>query len=514
MSVLEIKNITKSFGSLIANENISLSLQKGEVLALLGENGAGKTTLMNVLFGHYQADSGQIKVNGKTLAPGSTEAAISAGIGMVHQHFTLADNMTVLENIMLGTEKLSSFRSNTGRAKKRLAELSKQFGLEVNPDERIADIPVGVRQRVEILKVLYRNAKVLVLDEPTSVLTPQEVEQLFKTLELMLAQGLSVIFISHKLHEILRISHRVMILRRGKIVDEVATKDADRDILAQMMVGREVERPEVTHLKPGQVVIELKELIAGEIKAQKSELNKINLQVHEHEIIGLAGVSGNGQSILAKVLSGVLAPRKGNVCFMGEDISGKTPRQLVSLGIGRIPEDRHEDGIIDDMALWENFIIEDLRKPPFWRNGCLLNEKACREYSDQLIQTHDVRCKNMDMSANLLSGGNIQKLILARVLSHNPKFILANQPVRGLDEGAIAAVHEKLFEAKQNGAAILLISEDLDEIFSISDRIVVMYHGMLSIPIDVDKASTGDIGVMMAGDLDRAKILQGETNAA
>ena len=514
MPVLEVKNITKSFGSLIANEDISLSLKKGEVLALLGENGAGKTTLMNVLFGHYTADSGQIKMDGKTLAPGSTEAAINAGIGMVHQHFTLADNMTVLENIILGTEKLFSIRTNTGRAKKRLQELSERFGLEVNPDDRIADISVGVRQRVEILKVLYRNAKVLVLDEPTSVLTPQEVEQLFKTLELMLVQGLSIIFISHKLHEILRISHRVMILRRGKIVGEVATQDADRDILAQMMVGRQVDRPKVHHLTPGQIVMELKELSAGEIKAEKAELDKIDLQVHEHEIIGLAGVSGNGQSILARVLSGVQVPRKGNMYFMGEDVLGKAPRQLVSMGIGRIPEDRHEDGIIGDMELWENCIIEDLRKPPFWRSGWLLNEKACREYSDELIQTHDVRCKNMDMSAKLLSGGNIQKLILARVLSHNPKFILANQPVRGLDEGAIAAVHEKLFKAKQNGAAILLISEDLDEIFSISDRIVVMYHGRLSTPIDVDKATVGDIGAMMAGDLDRAKTLQGVTHAA
>ena len=514
MSVLEIKNITKSFGSLIANEDISLSLKKGEVLALLGENGAGKTTLMNVLFGHYTADSGQIMMNGKKLTPGSTEAAISAGIGMVHQHFTLADNMTVLENIILGTEKLFSLRTNTGRAKKLLGELSKRFGLEVNPDERIADISVGVRQRVEILKVLYRNAKVLVLDEPTSVLTPQEVEQLFKTLELMLAQGLSIIFISHKLHEILRISHRVMILRRGKIVGEVATKDADRDRLAEMMVGRQVDRPKVSHLKPGKTVIELKDLSAGEIKAQKFELNKIKLQVHGHEIIGVAGVSGNGQSILAKVLSGVQGLHKGQMYFMGQEISNRTPRQLVSLGIGRIPEDRHEDGIVGDMELWENLIIEDLRKPPFWRNGWLLNEKACRDYSDRLIMTHDVRCKNLDMSANLLSGGNIQKLILARVLSHNPKFILANQPVRGLDEGAIAAVHEKLFEAKRDGAAILLISEDLDEIFSISDRIVVIYHGRLSDPIDVDKATAGDIGAMMAGDLDRAKILQGDINAA
>jgi simple sugar transport system ATP-binding protein len=422
--------------------------------------------------------------------------------------------MTVLENIILGTEKLFSFRTNTGRAKKRLEALSKKFGLEVNPDERIANISVGVRQRVEILKVLYRDAKVLVLDEPTSVLTPQEVEQLFKTLELMLAQGLSIIFISHKLHEILRISHRVMILRAGKIVGEVATKHADRDILARMMVGRQVDRPAVKHLKPGKIVIELKGLSAGEIKAGKPELDKIRLQVHEHEIIGLAGVSGNGQSILAKVLSGVQVPRSGNMYFMGKDISGKTPRKLVSLGIGRIPEDRQEEGIVGDMSLWENCIIEDLRKPPFWRKGWLLNEKACRDYSDKLIKTHDVRCKNMDISANLLSGGNIQKLILARVLSNNPKFILANQPVRGLDEGAIASVHEKLFEAKQNGAAILLISEDLDEIFSISDRIVVMYHGRLSAPIDVDKATTGDIGAMMAGDLDRVKTLQGEINAA
>lgn len=518
MPVLELKNITKSFGSLIANEDINLSLEKGEVLALLGENGAGKTTLMNILFGHYRADAGEIKVNGKKLVPGSTENAIDAGIGMVHQHFTLADNMSVLDNIMLGTESLLAFRTNKAKARKKIIKLSEQFGLAVNPDTRIADISVGERQRVEILKVLYRNAKILVLDEPTAVLTPQEVDQLFKTLELMLSKGLSIIFISHKLHEILQISHRVVILRRGKMAGEVATKGTDRDTLAQMMVGREVERPEVDHLTPGKIVIELKDLSVGGAKKETLQLNQIRLKVHEHEIVGLAGVSGNGQSILANVLSGIQTCSKGKMYFMGEDVSRKKPRELVSIGIGRIPEDRHQDGVIGDMALWENFIIEDLRKLPFWTFGWLLNEKACRDYSDRLIETHDVRCSNMDIQTDLLSGGNMQKLILARALSHNPKFILANQPVRGLDEGAIASVHEKLFEAKRKGAGILLISEDLDEIFSLSDRIVVMHHGRLSEPVDIDKASIKNIGVMMAGDLTinsgSAKSMQEETNAA
>lgn len=514
MPVLELNNINKSFGSLIANKDITLSLEKGEVLALLGENGAGKTTLMNILFGHYRADAGEIKVNGKKLVPGSTENAIDAGIGMVHQHFTLADNMSVLDNIMLGTESLLAFRTNKAKAKEKIHKLSQQFGLAVNPDTYVADISVGERQRVEILKVLYRNAKILVLDEPTAVLTPQEVDQLFKTLNLMLAQGLSIIFISHKLHEILQISHRVVILRRGKMAGEVATKDADRDMLAQMMVGREIERPKVDHLTPGKIVIELNDLSAGSHKQQTPELKQIRLQVHEHEIVGVAGVSGNGQSLLADVLSGVQASSSGNLYFMGENISKKSPRELVSMGIGRIPEDRHQDGVIGDMALWENFIIEDLRKLPFWTFGWLLNEKACRNYSDTLIKTHDVRCNNMDIQANLLSGGNMQKLILARALSHNPKFILANQPVRGLDEGAIAAVHEKLFEAKRKGAGILLISEDLDEIFSLSDRIAVMYHGRLSKPVDIDKASIKDIGVMMAGDLALAKTIQEDSHAA
>ena len=315
MPVLELNNINKSFGSLIANQDISLSLEKGEVLALLGENGAGKTTLMNILFGHYRADSGEIKINGKKLTPGSTENAINAGIGMVHQHFTLADNMSVLDNIMLGTESLLAFRTNKAKARKKIHKLSQQFGLAVNPDTYVADISVGERQRVEILKVLYRNAKILVLDEPTAVLTPQEVDQLFKTLDLMLSQGLSIIFISHKLHEILQISHRVVILRRGRMAGEVATKDADRDMLAQMMVGREIERPKVDHLTPGKIVIELKDLSAGGDKQQTPELKQIRLQVHEHEIVGVAGVSGNGQSMLADVLSGVQASSSGNLYF-------------------------------------------------------------------------------------------------------------------------------------------------------------------------------------------------------
>ena len=514
MPVLELNGINKSFGSLIANHDISLSLEKGEVLALLGENGAGKTTLMNILFGHYRADSGQIRVNGKILAPCSTENAIEAGIGMVHQHFTLADNMSVLDNIMLGTESLFALRTNKSGARKKIRKLSQQFGLAVNPDARITDISVGERQRVEILKVLYRNAKILVLDEPTAVLTPQEVDQLFATLDLMLSKGLSIIFISHKLHEILQISHRVVILRRGQVAGEVATEDADRDILAHMMVGKEIERPEVDHLTPGKPVIELNNLSAGGNKRKTAELNQINLKIHEHEIVGIAGVSGNGQSVLADVLSGIHVPVDGTISFLGKDVTRTRSDELVSMGIGRIPEDRHQQGVIGDMALWENFIIEDLRKLPFWSFGWLLIEKACREYADRLINKYDVRCSNMDVDANLLSGGNMQKLILARVLAHKPKFILANQPVRGLDEGAIAAVHEKLFEAKRAGAGILLISEDLDEIFSLSDRIAVMHHGQLSMPVDIDKATVKDVGVMMAGDLQLAGKMQELVHAA
>lgn len=508
MTVLQISGVTKRFGSLVANSDISLTLAEGEVLALLGENGAGKTTLMNILFGHYMADEGGIQVFGQDLPPGQTDAAIKAGVGMVHQHFTLAENMTVLENIMLGTEPLFSLRSATGRAKAKLRDMAEQYGLAVDPDARVGDLSVGERQRVEILKVLYRDARILILDEPTAVLTPQEVDQLFETLRSMVAKGLSIIFISHKLHEILAITDRVCVLRRGELVGEIATADADRDRLAEMMVGRQVKRPDVDHMAPGAPVLELGSLGVDGSSGHRAELANINLTIHQHEIIGLAGVAGNGQSALARVLSGMQAPDRGSISIAGDKVTDFRPTIFMDLGVGRIPEDRHTSGTVGEMLVWENLISEHMRQAPFWRmGGRVIDFAAARDFADKLIEEYDVRCRSKEMPARLLSGGNIQKLILARVLDRNPRFILANQPVRGLDEGAIATVHERLLDAKRNGAGVLLVSEDLDELLRLADRIVVMYHGEMSEPVSTRDLSPRDVGVMMAGDLSYARQL-------
>ncbi len=501
MTALKIRGVTKSFGSLVANDNISLSLQKGEVLALLGENGAGKTTLMNILFGHYVADTGDIEVFGNPLPPGATDAAINAGVGMVHQHFTLADNLSVLENIILGTESLFAWKSNTDQARRKLQTLADDFGMQIEPDKWVGELSIGERQRVEIMKALYRDAKILILDEPTAVLTPQEVDHLFETLRSMVARGLSIIFISHKLHEILNISDRVNVLRRGKMVGEIETKKADRNRLAEMMVGREVKRPKVEHITAGAPVVELDNVVLPGAKGHRPVIDGLSLTIHQHEIIGLAGVAGNGQSALADLLSGLRTPASGTVGVAGDTLASFSPQAFINLGIGRIPEDRQEKGVVGDMTVWENLISENLRQAPLWRYRRLIDFHACRAFAKNLIEQFDVRCKSMEMPAKQLSGGNMQKLILARALQNNPRFILANQPVRGLDEGAIAAVHERLLVAKRNGAGILLVSEDLDELFALADRIAVIYHGKISQPISVNAVTVQDLGLMMAGDL-------------
>ncbi len=497
MALLAFHNITKSFGSLVANDDISFSLEKGDVIALLGENGAGKTTLMNILYGHYTADRGHIEVDGKHLPSGQTDAAIKAGIGMVHQHFTLAENLTVLENIMLGTESLWSLSQKQAAAKAKLARMSEDYGLKINPDARVADLSVGERQRVEILKALYRDARVLILDEPTAVLTPQEADSLFKTLKSLTTQGFAIIFISHKLHEILQISTRVEVLRRGKIVGAVATEDADRAMLAEMMVGRKVERPSLEAMDRGKPVVQLNDVTLKDT----GNGSEINLTIHQHEIIGIAGVAGNGQSALADLLSGLSTPTEGDFFLLGDPVTKSSPADIVHRGVGRIPEDRHSSGVVGEMSLWENLISEDLRASPVSKAGIVIDRKVCLERADVLIEEFDIRCEGPDAETKLLSGGNMQKLILARALSPKPSFILANQPVRGLDEGAIAYVHEQLLAARKRGAGILLISEDLDELFSLCDRICVIYHGKLTKTFDAKTISTAQVGLMMAGQM-------------
>ncbi len=501
MANLKISNITKRFGSLTANDDISLRVDEGEVVALLGENGAGKTTLMNILFGHYVADEGNIEINGERLVPGSTDAAIKAGLGMVHQHFTLAENMSVLENIMLGTESLWSLKSTVGRSRRKLENLSKEYNLQVNPDAGIAELSVGERQRVEILKVLYRGAKILILDEPTAVLTPAETGQLLENLKMMVSTGMSIIFISHKLHEVLEISDRVSVLRHGAMVGEIATKDADKAILAEMMVGRKVTRPKAEKLEPGASVVELENITVTGAGNAADLLNDISLEIRQNEIVAIAGVAGNGQRELAELLSGLRSWNNGEFRYKGEIVSRANASEFLRMGFGRIPEDRHHTGTVGEMSVWENLVSENLRQDPYWKFGKFIDFDANRKRAAELIKQFDIRCSSMETPARLLSGGNMQKLILARTLTADPNFVLANQPVRGLDEGAVAFVHEQLLAARTKGAGILLISEDLDEIFSIADRVCVIYHGRISQLLEVRKTNIQQIGAMMGGDM-------------
>lgn len=500
--VLEFRGVTKRFGTLTANDDVSLTLQQGEVLALLGENGAGKTTLMNILFGHYQADEGDILVDGEVLPAGSTQAAINAGIGMVHQHFTLADNLTVLENITLGTESLWSWRQDQARSREKLAAMISDYGLVVDPDAMVSELSVGERQRVEILKALYRDARILILDEPTAVLTPQESERLFATLKSITAKGLAIIFISHKLHEILAVSNRIAVLRRGAIVGTLETAASRREQLAELMVGRTVTRPKLSAIDPGKLVLEMSHVSTNGTGA--TELKEIDLTLFQHEIVGIAGVAGNGQGTLADILSGLRTDFSGAIQLNGQLLDAGNPRAIVASGVGRIPEDRHARGVVADMDIWENLISEDIRSAEICRAGFIINGASARARAEKQIEEFDVRCKGPDAETKLLSGGNMQKLILARALSNTPSFILANQPVRGLDEGAIAYVQEQLLEARKRGAAILLISEDLDELMTLTDRIAVMSHGMLSSALPTGERSISEIGLMMAGHGDQA----------
>lgn len=494
--VLRLSNITKRFGPLVANNGISFALEKGEVIALLGENGAGKTTLMNILFGHYVADEGSVEAFGKLLPPGDPRAALEAGIGMVHQHFTLADQMTVEENIALGTEPLWRPRLERGAARERIRALSRDFGLAVEPAATVSSLSVGERQRVEILKALYRQARVLILDEPTAVLTPGEADALFRTLKLLVAKGLSIIFISHKLHEVMAVSDRVLVLRGGKVAGERRTAETDRHELAALMVGQEVKPADVSPVRSGSPQLELTGITTRRVGG--AALDGVSLTLRGGEITGLAGVSGNGQAALAALLSGTEKPLSGSIGIKGAAPQGWSPRIALDHGIARIPEDRHAVGTIGDMSITENVIAESYDGPRFSRMG-FIDWKAARAFAEDIIKDYDVKCPSPEARIRLLSGGNMQKLVLGRALDPDPAVILASQPTRGLDVGAVAYVHRKLLEARERGAAILLISEDLEEILALSDTIVVISKGRLSAPSRRGERSIRDLGALMAG---------------
>lgn len=492
--VLRLDRITKRFGALVANDAVSLTLRRGEVVALLGENGAGKTTLMNILFGHYIADEGNVEVMRQPLPPGQPRAALAAGVGMVHQHFTLAGNLSVLENITLGTESLWS-RSHRG-ARDKVERLSRDFGLAVHPDAGVGRLSVGERQRVEILKALYRDARILILDEPTAVLTPQESEALFATLRKATALGLSIIFISHKLHEVMAIADRCIVLRHGRVVGEVDTHATDAGALAALMVGGELSLPRAEARAPGEVLMRLDQVSTPDRGAAPG-LKRVTLDLRSGQITGLAGVSGNGQAALAEIVAGLALPASGQITLKGAPVATWSPGAALAQGIARIPEDRHHQGSIADFDLTENAVLESYRSR-FSRRGWM-NWRAARAFAERIIADYDVRCPGPATRIRLLSGGNMQKLILGRALSAGPEIILANQPVRGLDVGAIAYVQGQLIAARDRGAAVLLISEDLDEIMGLSDVIHVMSQGRLSPAFPRGTMTAAELGLWMAG---------------
>ena len=515
-TVLRLEGITKRFGALVANDAISLDLQAGEVLALLGENGAGKSTLMSILFGHYTADAGRIEAFGEPLAPGDPKAALAAGIGMVHQHFTLADNLSVLDNVLMGTEPLWRPFSRREAARAKLAAVSGRFGLPVKPDARVGTLSVGERQRVEILKALYRGARILILDEPTAVLTPQESESLFATLAQMVAQGLSIIFISHKLGEVLRVSHRITVLRGGRLVASARADATNRAELARWMVGREVDAPQrrpTRHVGDAVCVLDRVDT-AG---SGHDRLRDVSLTLHAGEIVAVAGVSGNGQVALAELLSGTRRAVGGSVRLMDRALP-PSPAALVARGVARIPEDRHAVGVIGDLPVWENAVSERLRSADFSRWTPLaslglrwIRRAAARTHARRVEQAYDVRGAGLDRPARALSGGNMQKLILGRALMtpvddggaanrrRAPRLIVAHQPTWGLDIGAVAYVQSQLVAARDAGAAVLVISDDLDEVLALGDRIAVMHGGHLGEPRPAANWSREQIGLAMAG---------------
>ncbi len=497
--ILEMRGITKAFPGIVANDRIDLDLRRGEVHALLGENGAGKSTLMNILYGLYRPDEGEILVRGSHVTFHSAKDAIGAGIGMVHQHFMLIPVMTVAENIVLGSEPVEAgVLLDYGAARERVAELSRAFGLAIDPDARIESLSVGRQQRVEILKALYRKADVLILDEPTAVLTPQEATELFAILRSLTQEGMSIIFISHKLNEVLEIADRITVLRLGRKVDTIPREGATEEGLARMMVGREVLlRVEKRPAQPGEVLLEVRDLRVRDDRGVE-KVRGISLHVRAGEIVGIAGVDGNGQTELIDAITGLRAAESGTIWVAGREVpAGSSARQMLDLGLGHIPEDRQRRGLVLEFTIAENIALHDYALPPNARYGWLFPRRLV-ERARRLIQAFDVRGGGPNTRAGALSGGNQQKVILAREIERDPKVLIAAQPTRGLDVGAIEYVHRRLVEERDEGRAILLLSLELDEILSLSDRILVIYEGEIVGEHGPD-ASEQEIGFEMLG---------------
>lgn len=495
---MEMIGIVKRFPGVLANDRVDFDVNAGEVHALLGENGAGKSTLMRVLYGLYRPDEGQIKINDQPVIIESPIDAIRHGIGMIHQHFMLVPTLTVAENVALGLPSTRGFLTDLDYVSSRIERLAEQYGLQVDPHAYVWQLAVGQQQRVEIIKALYRGADLLILDEPTAVLTPQEVKELFATLRQMVKDGHALIFISHKLQEVLDISDRVTVLRDGRVVGSRLTAETAKAELARLMVGREIlMKPDRVKVDHGEVRLELKDIWADNDLGTPG-LRSVNLAVHAGEILGLAGVSGNGQRELAQVINGLRPVTRGQIILNGRDVTGKPPAEIIKLGLSYIPEERMQDGMIRDFSVAENLILREHGHRPFSNKG-FLNFREISHRSAALIEAFNVKTPSQETPAKNLSGGNIQKLLLARELSRKPTVLVAAQPTRGLDIGATEYVHRRLLEQRAEGTAILLISEDLDEILALSDRIIVIYEGMIMGEMPVKEATPEKLGLLMAG---------------
>ncbi|MCL6510973.1 MAG: ABC transporter ATP-binding protein [Anaerolineae bacterium] len=497
--VLELRNITKRFPGVLANDHISFTLEAHEIHALLGENGAGKSTLMNILYGLYQPDEGEIIVRGQPVQIHSPNDAIKAGIGMVHQHFMLVPVLTVTENVMLGDEMLTGgIFLDRRSAAQRIRDISKRYGLEVDPDAYVKDLPVGVQQRVEIIKLLFRNADILILDEPTAVLTPQEVNDLFKVIRSLVDQGKSLIFITHKLKEVLATADRITVLRAGRVVGSTTPAETSEASLAAMMVGREVSL-EVDKAEPqlGEVVLSVEHLEVLDERLNVA-VDDVTFDVRAGEILGIAGVQGNGQTELVEAITGLRKPISGHIRILGHDVTHATPRRITELGVAHVPEDRQRDGLVLNYPVADNIALQEYYKPPFAR-GVVIDERAIQREAAALVQRFDVRTPSVHTPAGSLSGGNQQKVIVARELSRPIKLLVASQPTRGLDVGSIEYIHKQIVRKRDEGAAVLLVSPELDEILALSDRIAVMYRGRVVAIVDAEVATKEYLGLLMAG---------------
>jgi len=497
--VIEMLGIRKEFGDFVANNNITLQLKKGEIHALLGENGAGKSTLMNVLFGLYQPEGGEIRVRGNAVKITNPNVANDLGIGMVHQHFMLVENFTVTENIILGSEPTKMGIVNIKDAAKKVQALSEKYGLDVDPYAKIEDITVGMQQRVEILKTLYRGAEILIFDEPTASLTPQEITELIQIMRRLIAEGKSIILITHKLKEIMEVSDRVTIIRKGEGIGTVITAETNPNQLAEMMVGRQVEfKTEKTEAKPTEEVLSIENLVVTDYR-NIDKVKGLNLKVRKGEIVGIAGIDGNGQSELIEAITGLRKIKSGNVKLNGKDITNMKPRKITEEGVGHIPQDRHKHGLVLDFPIGHNIVLQTYYQSPIAK-GFVMDYKKVSEKARQVIEEYDVRTGNGEMTpARALSGGNQQKAIIGREIDRNPDLLIAALPTRGLDVGAIEFIHSRLIEQRDKGKAVLLISFELDEVMNVSDRIAVIYDGQIVEELNPKETSEQELGLLMAG---------------